>query len=538
MKNNPDQSTLLYHVDIPTDAAEIKYRYVLLEPDTKTVLSTELFHRTLSKQGTLNEFYGRETTVYDDIKTFPDAEDRDLLPVGFDRAPTTLHRTNEIVTLHITAPPDQVEQMHNNYKEDITIQATLTYISSDNVRTFEDCSFSVGGRSSRRFTKLPYKFNLGKKDNLGGYHKFKLRTTASDPSYLREKLSYDLHSAAGRPISKSSHVRLFINDQAIGLFLLAERYDKTWLKNEFSHGDTSADIGTLFESQGALVKEKKYADLSYYSEDLEIYTSLYDIEEGAKKKKDLSDLMDLIEFIHEQLEWQETQNNDSEALDGSMKLWESKLNVKGTLTNLALEFLLGTWDNYVQNAQNYYLYKQPQEQPFDWLAWDFDFSLGNGPVRMDCLVTGDYHNFTGMMTRPLTKALLAIPTYRDRFEANLKYISNHLLTPSVSFPLIDQWIGMLKLDILWDQTLPRVRSGKSYGEMIHMAGGGGEGEGEKMSLPEDFSISVGMDFISRVNNNVSLNEAIEGPSTHDSLIPLKVFIQQKTDGIIKVLGSS
>lgn len=197
---------------------------------------------------------------------------------------------------------------------------------------------------------------------------------------------------------------------------------------------------------------------------------------------------------------------------------------------------MGTWDNYIQNAQNYYLYKPSKDTPMDWLAWDFDFSFGNGPVRMDCLVTGDYHNFTGMMTRPVSKALLAIPAFRDQFENQLTYIVTNIMTPSITTPWIDQWIKILKTDILWDQSLPRVRSGKSYDEMTHLAGGGSGSEG--MTLPPGFSVGTGMDFMSRVNSNVSLSEAIDGPSSHDSLIPLKEFMQKKTDGVMEVSSSS
>lgn len=133
MATNPDQSDLIHHVDIPTEelftADEIRYRYVLLEPKTQTVKDTEPFERTLSEEDAeLNEFYGRETTVYGDAPTLPDAKDRDLLPLGFQRIPDTLHRYNEIVTLHIVAPSDQVDQMHSNYKEDIHVKGTMTYI--------------------------------------------------------------------------------------------------------------------------------------------------------------------------------------------------------------------------------------------------------------------------------------------------------------------------------------------------------------------------------------------------------------------------
>jgi hypothetical protein len=66
----------------------------------------------------------------------------------------------------------------------------------------------VGGRSSRLFTKLAYNIKFAKKGgNLGGYRKLKLRTTVSDPSYMREYLATEMIYAANQPCSRASHVR-------------------------------------------------------------------------------------------------------------------------------------------------------------------------------------------------------------------------------------------------------------------------------------------------------------------------------------------
>jgi hypothetical protein len=123
--------------------------------------------------------------------------------------------------------------------------------------------------------------------------------------------------------------RVFINDQAIGLFLFAERYDKIWLQNEFGEDEGN---GVLYKSQGPLSKDKRVDDLSYYPDDLASYDTMFAVEEGGKNKKDKSDLLELIEFIDQQLKWQENIKDDDEALNGSVELWESHLNVKGTLT--------------------------------------------------------------------------------------------------------------------------------------------------------------------------------------------------------------
>lgn len=79
--------------------------------------------------------------------------------------------------------------------------------SANEVKQFYGCKLSVSGRSSRQLTKLPYSIKLGDGDDLGGYSKLKLRASASDPSFLREKISTELLSATGRPATMTSFVR-------------------------------------------------------------------------------------------------------------------------------------------------------------------------------------------------------------------------------------------------------------------------------------------------------------------------------------------
>lgn len=104
-----------------------KYRYVLLDPESKSVLDTEPFFRTLTTQKMLNEVYGRPKTVDDSLATFPSG-DPSLFPIGFDRPSDTLHRMNEVVTLHIHASPEEVRRMHENYLDESEIVANMTWI--------------------------------------------------------------------------------------------------------------------------------------------------------------------------------------------------------------------------------------------------------------------------------------------------------------------------------------------------------------------------------------------------------------------------
>lgn len=101
----------------------------------------------------------------------------------------------------------ELVKLYKIYKKNLTL-FIISY-STKSVQVFWDAKFEIGGRSSRLFTKFAYNIKLPKKDDqyLGGYKKLKLRTTVSDPSYMREYLATEMLYAANQPSSRASYVR-------------------------------------------------------------------------------------------------------------------------------------------------------------------------------------------------------------------------------------------------------------------------------------------------------------------------------------------
>jgi hypothetical protein len=83
----------------------------------------------------------------------------------------------------------------------------------------------VGGHSTRTWSKVPYKFKINEEnspDGLFGRFRLKLRSEATDPTMLREKLYSDMLESMGVATSQGSFVRLYINNTPIGIFLLVD----------------------------------------------------------------------------------------------------------------------------------------------------------------------------------------------------------------------------------------------------------------------------------------------------------------------------
>jgi spore coat protein CotH len=143
---------------------------------------------------------------------------------------------------------------------------------------------------------------LDKKDRLYQYRRVKLRALASDPSYIREKLAYDIVKSAGLVSAEFSYVRVFMNDQPLGLFGIIETFKDPWLANTFANGSTSYKNGYLYQgifSTPQSSAQGHVSDLSYIDNITAYEDGQYEIKQAASKgnKVDWKPLQDFTKFV-------------------------------------------------------------------------------------------------------------------------------------------------------------------------------------------------------------------------------------------------
>ncbi|KAI8074639.1 coth protein-domain-containing protein [Gongronella butleri] len=509
------------------------YQYVQLDKNQK-VKNKEKFVRTAINDIGLHQFYGRDWTK----RATPKLPRADSLPTRYNRADAKkLHPDDEIPSIQIIANQADFDRVHTYYLQEIEIQTNVTYITSKDTSSHENVRFKIGGRSTRYFTKLAYNLKLDKGDDIDGFRKIKLRgLDTTDPSYLRETLGYGLLEATGRPASRSSYARVFLNQRPIGLYLVVEQYDDNFLQNTFNAGKKKYNNGILYEGSDVNKHTNRAADLSYHGDDVAYYNqSAYDIAEAPKddKKDNYDQLIQFTKFIDGQLK----------ATNKSADAWKNQLDANGMLVNLALEFLQGSWDTYAQNTNNYFIYWQEEKSQFVFLSWDLDFSLGNGLVKMSKLLVGDYREYQGFLTRPLTKALLTTPEFCATFTKQLKTIVDDVFNPTVLNDFLDKWAAYLEDDVAWDAATPRVRRGPNFTPLGKKPIDNWLKQNEtdnRISLPLSFSVTSAIDmFAFRFNSDISMKKAINGPiHLHPSIEPLKSWIKTKYDNVQPFLSKT
>lgn len=246
--------------------------------------------------------------------------------------------------------------------------------------------------------------------NYQGYTDVKLGNGFSDPSFVREALSYEiLQQYMVSP--RANFVKLWINGTYWGVYSNQESISKKFIKKHlYTDGDNP-----FFKCNpvgGAGPGNSSIPDLIYSSADSSAYMSKYELKSDYGWKQ-LLGLMDTLKNQTTQID---------KVLDVDRALWM-----------LAFNDVLVNLDSYTGVfAQNYYLYYDENSR---WVpvVWDLNMSFGGfsmlgntgGPgggltvaqmQQMDPLIQSTN------TSRPLIQKLLSIPSYKRQYLAHLRTI--------------------------------------------------------------------------------------------------------------------
>ncbi|KAI7849485.1 coth protein-domain-containing protein [Circinella umbellata] len=535
------ESTILYTGSAPQ--AEKGYYYAMIrknqeQNETISILEHEPFIRQLQSSehsnggnniGTPNEFYNRSRNAYE-VTPIPQVLD----PLPFiHRIESKLHKPGQIATIHITGPQDEIDHMHDKSNRDIQVITNVTYISLDDVQTFTGVELEISGRFSRESSKSSYNLKIPKKQKLYNYRRLKLRSMATDPSYIREDLGYKMLASAGVPTTYSSYVRLFINHEPIGLFGFIENFKNPWIRNEFANGDKNYDQGNLYQGKFTNAKAKllgnRVSDLEYEGEEEWKYNlGQYKIkEEPSVGEPSYKPLIALTKFISEA-----PTTNSSEAVDE----WNRHFDIESVLRGVALEMVLGFGDGILAMSDNFYIYQESStSERFIFILSDIDISMGSSNlIKQSLMTTGDWHTFAGDITkRPLMNKLLAVPSFQQRFDDLIKNLGNRLLDPQIINRVIDDTAAMISEDVAWDKSCKRVSKAAiiSNANFAVLA--------KAFGLMKGYAIddSTVRDFRKRSKADIPFQKAIDGPTGYKSALGLKEFFTEKRKNIINFYGT-
>ncbi|MFT4667407.1 MAG: hypothetical protein ACI8YQ_003477 [Polaribacter sp.] len=268
-------------------------------------------------------------------------------------------------------------------------------------------SFTTGGKRNAFHIKMNF---INKNQNHEGYKTLKLSNALRDPSMIREVMAYHI---AGQymPAPKANYVKLFINDNYIGLFVNIESIDDNFLESNYGSSDnTFLKCSPDMMSDGKPAegcKNKIYASLEYES-GAQCYTANYEL----KSKDGWDDLINLTKVLKDE-----------------PKSIEKVLNIDETLWMLALNNVLVNLSSYSgQYSQNYYLYKSDDGR-FHPVMWDLNLAFGSfkntgfgSDLKLKGLQNLDPLLHENSVEKPLISQLLKNPYYKKIYLSHIRTI--------------------------------------------------------------------------------------------------------------------
>ncbi len=372
-----------------------------------------------------------------------------------------------VVNVRLVAAEDDWEYLFQNAMEEQYIKADLWYdgelIPDIAVRAKGNSSLKTTANSgSQRFSlKVDLNF-FNSARNLYGVKKLCFNNGFSDPTFIRETLSYELYARMGIPAPRTAFVDLWANDTHLGLYTMVEAIDKTFIGNHFAN-----DTGNLYKP------EMPAAFLNWTEADYKIQMARFGITEADNQMgvEDINlggaNLMEILQVLNageaggeqsnpppspnapgvaaanqrrslvEQM-WLKTNENkpdhsllfrfldvlNNEPDETFATEIEKVLDVDEALRFLAVSALIVHLDNYIAMGHNYYLYDNNGK--FVILPWDLNMAFGtfNYGLNRDQLINYYIDEPTGgpMAERPLVKRLLSHQPYLDTYHDYLEQL--------------------------------------------------------------------------------------------------------------------
>lgn len=272
-----------------------------------------------------------------------------------------------------------------------------------------------------------------------GYTDIKLGNGFSDPSFVREVLSYEiLRNYMDAPLS--NFAKVYVNGNYLGLYSSSEHIGKKFAANHFYSNDNAlfkcnpASVGGPGGTSGA-------ADLRYLGANASSYYNSYEL-----KSDDAGGWQELVHLC-------DTLNNHTAAL-------EQVLDVDRAIWMLAFNNVLVNLDSYSGAfRQNYYLYRDDNGR-FAPVVWDLNMSFGGFPMLSNG-GGGGFLDTTAMKNlalsanstssnHPLIQKIWNTPPYKRMYIAHAKTIVEEMLATGWYFDRAQQIQDVVEADVLAD----------------------------------------------------------------------------------------
>ena len=343
----------------------------------------------ITRANLIDNIFNDPNTIFSDNFTSKYQEDDDIFGFSSQTArrqyykSTELFSTHKIHEINIVIQRDYFTNIlyrkydNSRFTERIYMPCDMSFdgYSMDNV------GFRIRGNYNNLYPKLSFKLKFSEPDLYIGGDSYKnfpdnedrrflgvkrlnLRAAPIDFSLMNEVAGYELYNILGYPCPRLSWTKLYLTKtdeqgniidpkEYIGLFLLTEDIDKTFLRFNFKNPE-----GNLYKTTDILANLEYSANIKGQVNPWD-GRRIYELRTN-EAQDDYSDLQKFVQYIN--FNW-------------------SNIHEVTNLTLLAKYFAAsnfqGNWDDYVFLSHNYFLYSDPTFG-FVLIPWDIEQNLNIG----------------------------------------------------------------------------------------------------------------------------------------------------------------
>lgn len=245
---------------------------------------------------------------------------------------------------------------------------------------------------------------------FAGLKTLTLNNAKQDPSFIKQCIAYQTFAAAGVPASRCNFARVRVNGNDMGLYVNVEAINKPMLRRHFTDDEGNLYEGTLsdFRDGWTGTFELKTNEMLNDRTDLEAFTT-------ALEASDATLLASLAPHVD---------------VDAFLTFW-------------ATETLIGHWDGYTGNANNFYAYHDPVSGQFQFMPWGVD-----GVLEARDNPFGGGGSTAVQVTSMLPRRLYQLPETRDRYIARLRAVLDDVWDVDAMYAEIDRMEQLVRATVL------------------------------------------------------------------------------------------
>ena len=321
--------------------------------------------------------------------------------------------TDRVIDVQITVSQQDWDMIRFQSRDFMTaLGASRQFKPMDSPYTYVEASVSIDGIvfpkvglrkkgfiGSLSHTRPSLKIKLNhtnKKAEIEGLTNLTLNNNKQDTSLVSQFMGYALFNAIGSPAPRCAYAKVTVNGENLGIYSHVETIRKPLLKRAFGNSNGPLYEGTVvdFYENWENSFEHKFSDDTRGRAQINALIDL--LADPKTTEADIGELVDLESFY---------------------RFW-------------ATEGLVGFWDGYSGNKNNFFLYLNPEDNKFYFIPWGMDSIF----TKMSKL---EFMNDRRAPISVKTQGLIAYKLYqlesgRKRYaEALTEMLGNHWNAPEL-----------------------------------------------------------------------------------------------------------